>query len=434
MEEKASLSSTWECPAHGKSRNATGEDDTIVRRDGSLSVYEDTAMLFQEFALRSSVWAMNNGKWHSARVMRREEGVHPDGRVVPLWKIHYHKWAARWDEFLMGNSIMLKNPETDARAAMENATAPTVPQSKMNEMNKMNEKPEEPVAPQGKLVAMWQTKTKTKEKFLGQTLTANEGNISRLPPTDVEDLVQPDPKCSMNVDEISASTTGCGLEGSQNRFASGCVGNTTEAGEAAQNVLPSGSIGTAEPTKARRKRRKPRRIFSGPINKVSQRSRNDSAKKKVASPVVPPNVVVGPPTIRSELSAMIREIHCNIFEDHRNHPVPLDNKRAHPPLPVDHNKSVPTCRELLEVYGINAAAIPAMSVEEVAGMLVKLFGERGIQLGDLFQKEQIDGESLLLLDLARCVGQLNMPIGPALTLDGIFKLAREVLAEIADPG
>ncbi|OQV18766.1 hypothetical protein BV898_07203 [Hypsibius exemplaris] len=126
--EKASTSSAKSAaPSTSKSpkrsRNVTGEDDVATDEE-----------LFREFPIGSPVWAMNKGQWHPAKVIKREEGLHPDGRVVPTWKIHYHKWAARWDEFVMGDSLMPKTPETDAKAATENDMAPVLaPQSKTKE-------------------------------------------------------------------------------------------------------------------------------------------------------------------------------------------------------------------------------------------------------------------------------------------------------------
>ncbi|OQV18075.1 hypothetical protein BV898_07846 [Hypsibius exemplaris] len=150
-----------------------------------------------------------------------------------------------------------------------------------------------------------------------------------------------------------------------------------------------------------------------------------SSRNLVAKPTAPP-------TIKSELSALIREIHNSVFEEHKQHPAPVWSKRITETCQVDAKKSVPTCVDLLEAHEINAAGIPEMTVEDVKSMVARLFGPKRENLGDIFESEQIDGQGLLLLNLAGYMKLLQLPIGPAVTLHGIVQHARQ-LRNIAPP-
>ena len=101
------------------------------------------------------------------------------------------------------------------------------------------------------------------------------------------------------------------------------------------------------------------------------------------------------PTIKSELSTLIREIHNSVFEEHKLHPVPVWTKRPTAITPalitetcyVDVKRSVPTCADLVDAHGIDPKVIPEMSPEEVAQMIVKLFGDNREDLSAIFANE-----------------------------------------------
>ncbi|GAU98307.1 hypothetical protein RvY_09471 [Ramazzottius varieornatus] len=140
-----------------------------------------------------------------------------------------------------------------------------------------------------------------------------------------------------------------------------------------------------------------------------------------------PRVPLSPTSIKSELSALMREIHNTVFEEHKEHPAPAWNyRRITDTCYTDERKSVPTCVELLQAHEIDAALIPEMTVEQVANMVIQLFGENQQNLKETIEKEEIDGAALLLMNLDVFLKILRMPIGPAITIDGIVKRAREI--------
>ncbi|XP_055335927.1 uncharacterized protein LOC129586615 isoform X2 [Paramacrobiotus metropolitanus] len=96
-----------------------------------------------------------------------------------------------------------------------------------------------------------------------------------------------------------------------------------------------------------------------------------------------------PASVKTELSELIKEIHSSVFEEHKTHPSPVWAKRKLRSCYVDDRKSVPTCADLLDAYEIDAFLIPEMSVQDVAALVLKLFGPKRKYLSKIFEDEMI---------------------------------------------
>ncbi|GAU94901.1 hypothetical protein RvY_06600 [Ramazzottius varieornatus] len=133
--------------------------------------------------------------------------------------------------------------------------------------------------------------------------------------------------------------------------------------------------------------------------------------------------------IRSEISSLALVITNELLDQRSTQPNTELLDRMRKTLwprkrPDVFRESKATALEVAEVFDVHIEGIPESTCAEVQSLAEKLFGAEHPTI-EILRQQEVDGQGLILLDLEGFLKYLKLPIGAAVTLDSLVKLARE---------
>ncbi|XP_055357912.1 uncharacterized protein LOC129602787 [Paramacrobiotus metropolitanus] len=122
---------------------------------------------------------------------------------------------------------------------------------------------------------------------------------------------------------------------------------------------------------------------------------------------------------KTKLSMLLKDIHTAISHQHSFH----QGSRRKRIRRMPEDDALDSVVDVVEAFEIDIKRVPTMDTAGILSMVEKLFGSDQA-VCDAFRKEQIDGSSFVLLSVDSFVRLLKVPVGIAVTLDGIARLSR----------